>query len=268
MSDTRKDPVGGTIAQTAPETLAAKAQQPWMRMMVLACFAGAFIAFGSVISMVVQSGLARSDLGGGDAVGAVQLLSGLAFSVGLILVMIVGAELFTGNTMMVLPAATGALPVDRMIRAWIVVWIGNLIGSIVIALFFVAGGGLQDGVGEAAASMVESKLAKSPLAVFCSAILANMLVCLGVWMSMGATTIPAKILAITGPIMVFVAAGLEHSVANMSILPLGWLAMPPESAAWFAGIQNLVLSSLGNLGGGAFLAIGLAYGHNALRQEA
>ncbi|MFC3125958.1 formate/nitrite transporter family protein [Pseudoroseomonas globiformis] len=268
MSDTRKDPVGGAIAQAAPEALAAKAQQPWMRMMVLASFAGAFIAFGSVISMVAQSGLAQTGLGAGDAMGAVQLLSGLAFSVGLILVMIVGAELFTGNTMMVLPAATGALPVGRMIRAWTIVWIGNLAGSVAVALFFVAGGGLEEGVGEAAASMVESKLAKSPLAVFCSAILANMLVCLAVWMSMGATTIPAKILAITGPIMIFVAAGLEHSVANMSILPLGWLAMPSEGVAWLAGLQNLLLSSLGNLVGGALLAVGLAYGHNALRQEA
>jgi formate/nitrite transporter len=263
MDDTRKDPVGSAIAGTAPQILAAKAQQPWIRMLVLACFAGAFIAFGSVISMVAQSGL-----DGHDADGAVQLLSGFAFSVGLIMVMVVGAELFTGNTMMALPALTGAMPVGRMMGAWLLVWAGNLIGSVVVVLLYFAAGGLDDSIGAAARSMVEKKLEKSSLAIFCSAVLANTLVCLAVWMSMSAPTLPAKILAIVGPVMIFVAAGLEHSVANMSIIPLGWLSMPAGSIAWMAGLQNLLLSTLGNLLGGSLLALGLAYGHDALRENA
>ncbi|ONG51626.1 formate/nitrite transporter family protein [Pseudoroseomonas deserti] len=257
MDDARKDPAGSAIAVLAPGLLAAKAEQPWLRMLLLAGFAGGFIAFGSVISMVAQSG------GGG---GAVQLLSGFAFSVGLIMVMVVGAELFTGNTMMVLPAATGALRPARMAGAWAVVWLGNLAGSLAVAALYAAAGGLDDSIGAAAREMVQEKLAKSALATFCSAILANMLVCLAVWMAMAAPRLPAKILAIVGPVMIFVAAGLEHSVANMSIIPLGWLAMPAEAVLWSEGARNLLWSSLGNLAGGALLALGLAQGHGALRQ--
>jgi len=263
MADTLKDPIGSAIAQAAPETLAAKARQPWARMMVLAVLAGACIAFGSLIALVAQSGM-----GGGSATGAVQLMSGLAFSIGLVLVMISGAELFTGNSMMVLPAATGALATGRMIQAWMVVWLGNLVGSLAVALLFFASGGLEGGVGEAARSLVADKLAKTPQAIFCSAILANMLVCLAVWMSMNAATIPARIAAIVGPITIFVAAGLEHSVANMSILPLGWLSGPGEGVAWLPGLQNLLLSTTGNVVGGSLLALALGYGHDALRQDA
>ena len=262
MAQQGQHPVGAAIAAGAAETLAAKAGQPWPRMLVLAGFAGAFIAFGSVISMVAQSGM------GGDAAGAVQLLSGFAFSVGLIMVMLVGAELFTGNAMMTLPAVAGVLPPGRMLGAWLLVWIGNLLGSLLVVLLFAAAGGLEDSVGATAHSLVAQKLEKSALAVFCSGILANMLVCLAVWMSMAAPTLPAKILAIIGPVMIFVAAGLEHSIANMSILPLGWLAMPAESIGWAAGAQNLLLSSLGNLLGGGLLALGLAYGHGAIAADA
>lgn len=262
MDDTGKDPVGQAIAQAAPETLADKARQAWPRMAVLAVLAGAFIAFGSVISLVAQSGL-----GEGQAAGPVRLLSGLAFSVGLILVMIAGAELFTGNTMMVLPAVTGALPVSRLAAAWTVVWLGNLAGSVLVALLFAASGGLEGDVGDAARSVVGDKLDKSPQAVFCSGILANALVCLAVWMSMNANTLPAKILAIIGPIMLFVAAGLEHSVANMSLIPLGWLSGMQGGADWPSGLLNLVFSTAGNIVGGSVLALALAYGHDALKRE-
>ncbi|MGQ3298885.1 formate/nitrite transporter family protein [Reyranella sp.] len=255
-----KDPVGDAIARSAPETLAAKAMQDWSRMAVLAVLAGAFIAFGSVISLVAQSGFAD-----GQTPGAVRVLSGLAFSVGLILVMVAGAELFTGNTMMVLPEVTGALAVRRMIAAWCLVWLGNLASSVAVALLFAGAGGLEGGVGDAARSVAGDKLAKSAMAVFCSGVLANALVCLAVWMSMNANTLPAKILAIVGPITVFVAAGLEHSVANMSLIPMGWLSGIPDD--WSAGVLNLALSTAGNIVGGSLLAVALAYGHDALKQD-
>lgn len=255
--------MGEAIARSVPESLAAKAMQDWPRMAVLAVLAGAFIAFGSVISLVAQSAL-----GEGPTTGPVRLLSGLAFSVGLILVMIAGAELFTGNTMMVLPAVTGALPVSRLPAAWGVVWLGNLAGSVLVALLFAASGGLEGGVGDAARSVAGDKLGKTAMEIFCSGILANALVCLAVWMSMNASTIPAKILAIVGPITLFVAAGLEHSVANMSLIPMGWLSGLPGGVDWSSGLLNLLFSTAGNIVGGALLALALAYGHDVLKREA
>jgi formate/nitrite transporter len=253
------DPVGEAIAATAPAALAAKAQQPWASMAVLAILAGAFIAFGSVAALVAQANM--------DDVGAVRLLSGAAFSVGLMLVMVVGAELFTGNTMMLLPALTGALKPGRMLGAWALVWIGNLIGAITIAGLFAASGGIDDGVGAAAIALADGKLAKAPGAIFCSAILANMLVCLAVWMSMKARTIAGKGLAIIGPVTIFVAAGLEHSIANMSILPLGWLAAPSQTPDLAGGLVNLTFSTAGNIIGGSALGIGIAWGHDQLRRQ-
>ncbi|AHE52174.1 MULTISPECIES: formate/nitrite transporter family protein [Sphingomonadaceae] len=253
-----EDPVGKAIAQAASSTLATKAQQAVSRLMILAIFAGAFIAMGSIAALVSQAAMADT--------GLVNIASGAAFSVGLIMVMIVGAELFTGNTMQVLPAITGDLGFGRLAKAWAVVWTGNLIGSGMIALLFAAAGGLTDGVGDAAIALVQSKLAKPAASVFSSAILANILVCLAVWMAMGAQTIPAKILAIVGPVTVFVAAGLEHSVANMSILPLGWLAEAGSAVAIAGGVANLAISTAGNIVGGAILALGLAYGHDALSE--
>lgn len=225
-------------------------------MLVLAILAGVFIGFGSVVSLVAQSGM-------GD-VGAVKLMSGAAFSVGLMLVMVVGAELFTGNTMMALPVVTGDLAAGRMLTAWAVVWTGNLIGSVALALLFWAADGLSEGVADAAISLAQTKLDKSPLATFCSGVLANVLVCLAVWMAMAAKSIVAKLLVILGPVMIFVAAGLEHSVANMSILPLGWLADPLATPDLAGGLANLLFSTLGNIAGGATLGLAIAYGHATL----
>lgn len=225
-------------------------------MLVLSLLAGMFIGFGSVISLVAQSGM-------GDT-GGVQLLAGAAFSVGLMMVMVVGAELFTGNTLMVLPLVTGDLKAGPMLGAWTMVWVGNLIGSLMLALLFWAAGGLTDGVGEAAIDLVESKLEKSALATFCSGILANVLVCLAVWMAMAAKSIVAKLLVIFGPVMIFVAAGLEHSIANMSILPLGWLADAGAAPDLAAGASNLLFSTLGNIVGGGALGLAIAYGHATL----
>lgn len=259
QDETFDDPVGDSIAAAAPAALAAKAQQPFARMVMLAILAGAFIAFGSVAAMVAQANM-------GDG-GAVRLLSGAAFSVGLMMVMIVGAELFTGNTMMLLSTMTGELKSGRMLGAWAMVWFGNLIGAVAIALLFAASGGLGDGVGEAAIALATGKLTKAPAAIFCSAILANILVCLAVWMSMKARTIAGKAVAIVGPVMIFVAAGLEHSIANMSILPLGWLAALSQSPDFASGLINLAFSTAGNIVGGAMLAIGIAWGHDKLHRS-
>lgn len=253
------DPAGAKIAEAAPDLLAAKARLPWPRTLLLAVAAGAFIGFGSIGFLVVQA------VPGGPA-GPAQLLSGAAFSVGLLLVMIAGAELFTGNTMFVLPAAEGDLGAARVALSWTIVWLGNLLGSVAVAALFVAAGGLEGVVGEvgrAAARVAEGKLDKAPLAILASGVLANMLVCLAVWMAMGATSVAGKALAIVGPVTVFVAAGFEHSIANMSILPIGLLAGAEAPAAAVA--TNLALSTLGNILGGATVALILARGHGALK---
>jgi formate/nitrite transporter len=263
MTDTTKDPAGAVIAEQAAEALATKADHCWARMVALSIAAGGFIAFGAIAYLIVQAG-------GGAVSGPTQLLSGAAFSVGLILVMVTGTELFTGNTMMVLPAATGGVTAARVAGAWTLVWVGNLVGSVAVAGLFVAAGGLEglDGtIGDAAAATMESKLDKSVLATLTSGILANMLVCLAVWMAMFARTLSGKVAVIVGPVAVFVAAGFEHSVANMSLLPIGWAADPNSAVPWGAGLRNLAFSTVGNVIGGASISLILAYGHGKLSRE-
>ena len=220
----------------------------------------------STASCVVPSLAKRKSL----LSGPTQLLSGVAFSVGLILVMLTGTELFTGNTMMALPVATGSVTAARLAGAWLLVWTGNLVGSLAVAGLFVAAGGLEgldETIGEAAAAAMDSKLDKSALATLASGVLANMLVCLAVWMAMFARTLSGKVAVIVGPVAVFVAAGFEHSVANMSLLPIGWAADPNSAVPWGAGLRNLAFSTAGNVIGGASISLMLAYGHGKLIRE-
>jgi formate/nitrite transporter len=257
------DPSAKDIAAAAPELLAAKAKRSFGQTLLLAIAAGVLIGIGSIAFLIAQA------VPGGPS-GPTQLLSGLAFSVGLILVTITGAELFTGNAMQVLPATHGELRGGRMLLSWAVVWIGNLIGSIGLALlFFAAGGGegLDGGIATAAVDVARSKVGKEAVALLASGVLANLLVCLAVWAAMAATSIPAKVLAIIGPVTVFVAAGLEHSIANQSLLPIGWL-LQTEHAIGVDGIAyNLALSTAGNLIGGALVALALYHGHGGPTPE-
>ncbi len=254
------DPIGADIAAEAAGAFAAKADVSLPHMVALAVAAGMFIAFGSIAYLIVHAGA-------GPIAGPAQLLSGAAFSIGLILVMITGAELFTGNTMMILPAITGELGAGRMVATWVLVWLGNLVGSLLIVALFVAAGGLdglEGTVGEAAATLAQSKLAKSSFATLASGVLANMLVCLAVWMAMKAHTLSAKIVAIIGPVTVFVAAGFEHSVANMSLLPFGLAGQGFDGIPWSAVTRNLAFSTIGNIAGGATVPLMLGYGHRVV----
>ena len=253
------DPVGNEIASAAVGLLARKAEDRWPLMFVLAILAGAFIALGSIGALVAKANMANG--------GGVELLAGATFSVGLLLVMVVGAQLFTGNTMMILSVVTGHLGVGQMAAAWAVVWLGNLMGGVAVALLFAGSGGLGDGVGDAAIALVDGKLTKSPAEILCSGILANLLVCLAVWMSMTARTLPAKVLVIIGPVTIFVAAGFEHCIANMALIPLGWLAAPAEAPDLMSGAINLIVSTVGNIIGGSILAVAIAYGHGSIRRE-
>lgn len=255
------DLTGAQIAEAAPDAFERKAEETVGRMSLLAVLAGAFIAFGSIAYLVVQAG--------GPASGMKQIVSGLAFSVGLILVTLTGAELFTGNAMFVLAAERGDIGVGRMLGSWTIVWLGNLAGSVAVAALFVAAGGghgVEDGVAEAAVATATLKTGKGALALLASSILANMLVCLAVWMAIGGKSVPSKVLAIVGPVAVFVAAGLEHSIANQSLLAIGWLLQDVQAIGLHAIGRNLALTTIGNLIGG--MAVALALGRAQIKSPA
>lgn len=273
MSDKQAQP---DIDDLDPDEIPAKATGEYsdkvdlatVPLLVLALLAGAYIAFGSVFSLVV---LASPE--GALAFGLQQLLAGLAFSLGLILVMVAGAELFTGNTLMVTLWVQNASTAARIGRAWGLAYAGNLVGSVaIVVLFFIAGGHLagDGGLGVAALEIAEGKTEMRFHAILASGILANMLVCLAVWLSFSARTTQGKILAIIGPISAFVAAELEHSVANMSLIPMGLLVkhlaspefwgqvgqsatdFPTLGIGW--GLWNLLWATIGNIIGGAIIA--------------
>jgi formate/nitrite transporter len=195
--------------------------------------------------------------------GVLQLLAGLAFSLGLILVMIAGAELFTGNTLMVTLWLQDENGWGDILRAWGLAYVGNLAGSLFVVVLFTAAGGQAAGDGllaDAAADLAGDKTGMGPVAILASGVLANMLVCLAVWMTFAAKSVQGKIIAMVPPIAAFVAAGLEHSVANMSLIPMGlaaqWtLGAAADATLGLAGFAwNLLWSTIGNVIGGAIIA--------------
>jgi formate/nitrite transporter len=249
-----------------PEEIPAKAASTYsdkvvldtVDLLVLGFLAGVFISFGSIFFLVVS---AVPD--GSIPFGVVQLLSGLAFSTGLILVMVAGAELFTGNTLMVTLWLQKKKQWSDIGRALGLAYIGNLAGSIFTVALFVIAGGHEAGDGLLAQASLEvagSKTAMTMPALLASGVLANMLVCLAVWMTFAAKTVQGKIVALVMPIAAFVAAGFEHSVANMSLIPMGlavlWLeggvADPSLGVGGF--LWNLLFSTIGNIVGGAIIA--------------
>jgi formate transporter len=259
------------IAAHAEAFYAKKTDVSASQLFLLAILAGIYIAFGSMFSLVVLAGAE-----GAAPFGLVQLLAGVAFSLGLILVVVGGAELFTGNTLMVIPRAAERATGAEVARAWAVVYAGNFLGSVVTVGLFVLASGHTLGdsqVGLAALQTADRKSGLTLTEALSSGVLANMLVCLAVWLALSARTTGGKILAIIAPIAAFVAAGLEHSVANMSLIPLGllvqtwaaadfWSELPVDAAAFpnlsLAGFGwNLLWATIGNIIGGA--AIGFAY---------
>jgi formate transporter len=272
-------PLPVEMALLAVETGVKKAQTSTARLLVLSILAGAFIAFGAIFSTLVTAGSTLS-------FGITRLLAGMAFSLGLILVVVGGAELFTGNNLMVMAWAGGRLKILRLLYNWIVVYTGNMLGafSLVIMIFisrhYMAGNGV---VGQNMLSIAGPKCELDFLQALVLGILCNILVCLAVWLCYSARSAHGKILALLFPITAFVAAGFEHSVANMYFIPMGlavkeWAApvfwqmtgLSPDTygslsmAGYFYG--NLLPVTLGNiLGGGVF--VGLAYWFIYLRKS-
>ena len=252
-----------------------KAGLDFWTMFVLALFGGAFIAIGAVLATTVGSN------GPEFPYGLNALLKGLIFTVGLILVIVAGAELFTGNNLMLIAVLNKKITLGKMLRNWGVVYIGNLIGSVIVALIMVmskqytfAGGA----IGKTALTIANTKSGLEFWSALGLGIMCNILVCLAVWMTFSARTTAGKILAIIAPISAFVAAGFEHSVANMYFIPVGLFikAFNPEFAAQageFANlswanffVKNLLPVTIGNIIGGAIF-IGAAYWFIYLRKQ-
>lgn len=227
----------------------AKAHLPALQMLVLAILAGAFIGFGGAAYTAVMTGV--------DATyGPARLLGGVVFSLGLILVIIGGAELFTGNALMVMATVDRKITLRLLLRSWAVVYAGNLIGAAFLAVAFGLSGLLDGPMGSTAAKIPEAKAALLPFEAFVRGALCNAMVCLAIWLSFAARTVAGKVLAILWPISAFVLLGLEHSVANMYFFPQGWMA--GSGVTMTDALANLIWVTLGNIAGGAG-GVALAY---------
>lgn len=236
------------IAAKVEATGIAKANLSASQLLILSILAGTFIAFGALFYTLVVS---DSMLGAGPT----RLIGGLAFSVGLILVVIAGGELFTGNSLMVVAWLDGKLGIARLMRNWGIVYIGNFIGAILIAVLVILSGMLNtDTLSETAARIAETKLSLTMTEALFRGILCNILVCLAVWMSFAAHSVSGKVMVIVPPIAGFVAIGFEHSVANMYVIPVAMFGgVVPYDLAGF--VENLAVVTIGNvLGGGLFVA--------------
>lgn len=207
------------IARAAEDLGVKKAHYDTSTLFVLAILGGAFIGLGGLFATVVMSG-AEGHL----SYGVTRLLGGGVFSLGLVLILLGGAQLFTGDCLMVMAWASDRLRFGELLRVWTTVWLGNFVGAAATAALVFLSGQYKFGhgaVGATALYYAGSKANLPPSEAFFLAILCNVLVCLAVWLALGARTVTDKILAITFPVSAFVAAGFEHCVANMYFVPLG-----------------------------------------------
>ncbi len=280
MTEIRIDALLPAEMATRAEYLGVrKADMPALRMFMLAVLAGAFIALGAVFATIVTAGaIPITDATGAAAFsaslpyGVVRLLAGLVFSLGLILVVVGGAELFTGNNLIVMAWASGKVSGRALMRNWLIVYVGNFVGSIGTAVLVFLGRQYTFGANSVGISALRTAAAKCDLEfvqAVALGILCNALVCMAVWLTYSARSTVDKIVAIIFPIAAFVAAGFEHSVANMYFIPYGLLVkdfdpvftatvatqVPHiEGLSWSAFLlRNLLPVTLGNIIGGAVL---------------
>ena len=264
------------IAQMVDSRGVAKANAPGLTTLALGVLAGAFIALGGVLATIIGS---QSALG----FGPTRLLMGIGFSLGLVLVIVAGAELFTGNNLIVMSWVSRRISLKQLLRNWGIVYIGNFIGalSIVVMVYYARWWAQDEGnVGTTALAIANTKVNLSFEVVFIRGVLANALVCLAVWLASGGRSLVDKIFAIIFPIAAFVAAGFEHSIANMYFIPLGLLLSNNAEALQTAGLaseqlnrltipwflHNLTAATLGNILGGGLL-VGLVYWFIYLRDR-
>jgi formate transporter FocA len=261
------------MARKAEEIGVGKVRMSVLKAFSLSLLAGAFIAIGANFSTVTTTGAA-----GVLPYGITRLLAGTTFSLGLILVVVGGAELFTGNNLIVMAWASGKVTSREVLRSWLLVYAGNFAGALFMAALVLASRQhemAQGRLGLNALAIAEAKCRLDPMQAVALGILCNTLVCLAVWLCYSARSVTDKVLAIVFPITAFVAAGFEHSVANMYFIPLGlgikhfagesyWITTA-QRAADFPHVTlsdfllyNLLPVTIGNLIDGALL-VGLVY---------
>lgn len=268
------------MAEKAEQAGIKKARTDNLTLFALGILAGAFIAFGGIFSITVGSGASTL-----IPYGLTRLIVGLSFSVGLILVIVGGAELFTGNMLIVMAFANGKVPLSQLLRNWLIVYLGNFTGSILTAalVFFARWHELGKGaIGLTLLNTGELKTGLDFWQAIALGILCNAVVCMAVWLTYSARSATDKILAIILPIGGFVAAGFEHSVANMFFIPAALFVRYGASPAFFTNIQktppdfphltwgnfflaNLLPVTIGNIIGGVVL-VGIMYWFIYLRK--
>lgn len=252
------------IARRVAEMGVAKARANAMSLFVLAVLAGAYISLGGLFFTLAVT---DSQLG----FGLTRMLGGLCFSLGLVLVVIGGAELFTGNNLLAMAWASKMISGRELLRNWLLVYLGNVVGCLgtVMLVVWANIAHLDAGaLGETALNIASSKLDLTLVEAFVRGILCNVLVCLAVWLAMGGRSVADKLLAIVLPVSAFVALGFEHSVANWFFLPYGLALGGQEAVPIGAAACNLLVVSLGNIVGGTLLVAGvywLAYLRGAPR---
>ncbi|MDE6309028.1 MAG: formate/nitrite transporter family protein [Muribaculaceae bacterium] len=222
------------------------------RLITLSILAGAYIALGGVLSLIIGYGFPGISA---TNPGMQKLLSGCVFPVGLILVVVLGAELFTGNNALLVPAFMAKrCSMWVVLKNWTIVYLGNFLGAIVLTRILVYDCGLTaaEPYHSSIIGIAQAKVSMPWLTVFLKGVGANWCVCLGVWLALSGHNLVEKMLGCWFPVMTFVALGFEHSIANMFFIPLGMME-GADVTAWQAIANNLIPATLGNIVGGALL---------------
>lgn len=255
------DPIANPVDAHPPREIAhlveslgvAKAKTDALTLLLLSGLAGAFISLGALFFTVVMTGATAG-------FGVNRLVGGVCFSLGLILVVVAGAELFTGNNLIAMAWASRRISTGSVLRNWGLVYLGNVAGCLATAWVVArAGIGALGGgaVGLKAVEIAQAKAALAPGEAFARGVLCNALVCLAVWLAMGGRSVTDKILAILFPITAFVAMGFEHSIANWFFLPHGLLLDHNQLIRPVGVVANLLWTTLGNVAGGTLLVAGV-----------
>jgi formate transporter len=233
-----------------------KTKLPLLSMIMLGILAGAFISLGAMFFVTVTSDT-------NITFGISRLLGGLTFSLGLVMVTVAGAELFTGNNLIVMAWADQKISSGEVLKNWLVICISNFIGALIIAFLLFKAGHQEMNHGAVGKLYLEIAEAKSTISfqkAFFSGILCNILVCLAVWMAQAGRSVWDKVIVIIFPVSAFIAAGFEHSIANMFFVPMGIFLQSEKATAynlisWIGLFKNLLPVILGNLvGGSGFVA--------------
>jgi formate transporter len=240
-----------------------KANLPFLASFMLAVVAGGGVGFGALYYTIVASDVTYS-------FATVRVVGGFVFTLGLALILVGGAELFTGNNLIVMAWASGKVSTQTMLRNWAIVWSGNFIGAIglIVLVFFSHHLDMNDGrIGLSVLNTAAGKIRPDMVTLFFKGLLCNVLVCAAVWLAYAGRSVTDKMVAVILPVSAFIAAGFEHCVANMYFLPLAWLLVQTghvpanfdASPITISGIvHNLVPVTLGNIVGGAGL-VGAVY---------